>query len=457
VKTYTLDDTIAAISTPLGEGGISIVRLSGPASRSIAGRLFVPARAGSSLKPRRLVLGHIVDRRDGQPVDEVLIAFMPAPHTFTREDVVEIDSHGGSVPARRILELCLLEGARLAGPGEFTLRAFLNGRLDLAQAEAILDVVRARTDAGLRLAVGQLAGGLSHRVRAARERLLRVQAHLVASIDFPEDEIPPLDLPAELALAQGALAELLREAERGIVYRQGVRAAIVGRPNVGKSSLLNALLRNERAIVTPIPGTTRDTVEETLNLQGIPLVLVDTAGLHAGSHDPIERLGIERSRAALQQADLALVVLDGSEPLRAADREVLALLDERPALLVLNKADLPPALDAASLPAGPRRVAVSATAGEGLPLLEQALVEMILGGEIVASDALLVSNPRHKAALTVAAEGVAAAARDYAAGVPADFISIAVAEALLALGEITGETAGEELLDRIFREFCIGK
>jgi tRNA modification GTPase len=456
VKSYIPDDTIVAVSTPPGEGGISIVRLSGPDSAAILGQLFAPAGRGK-LRPRRLTLGRIFDPRYGQPVDEVLVSFMPAPHTYTRQDVIEINSHGGAAPARRILELCLLHGARLAGPGEFTLRAFLNGRLDLAQAEAVLDVIRARTDASLRVAVGQLAGGLSRRIRSARHTLLGAQAHLVASIDFPNDEIPALDVAGALDEGQRVLAELLREADRGIIYRQGVRAAIIGRPNVGKSSLLNALLRVDRAIVTPIAGTTRDTVEETLNLQGIPVVLVDTAGLRASAPDPIEQLGIERSRAALQRADLALVVVDRSTPLEEADREVLGLLGRKPALLALNKADLPARLNMTELPAGRRCVAIAAATGEGLPQLEAALVEMILSGEVMASDDLLVSNPRHKAAIAGALESVEAARRGYAEGAPADLLSIDLAEALEMLGEITGETAGEELLDRIFGEFCIGK
>lgn len=456
---YSLDDTIAAISTPLGEAGIGIVRLSGPLSASIVSRIFVPAgaRAAKPLVPRRLTLGHIVDPHSGQVIDEVLVSFMPAPHTYTRQDVAEINCHGGIVPTRRILELCLREGARLAGPGEFTLRAFVNGRIDLAQAEAILDVIRARTDAGLQVAIGQLAGRLSQRVRSIRETLLETQAHLVASIDFPEDEIPPVDVALALERALQSLAELLQEADRGIVYRQGVRTAIIGRPNVGKSSLLNALLRTDRAIVTPIPGTTRDTVEETLNLQGVPIVLVDTAGLEADTRDLIEQLGIERSRRALQLADLALMVLDGSMPLQPADFDIFALLGDKPTLLVINKIDLELRLAVDQLPPQYPRVLISAKTGEGLPQLEEAILDMVLGGHIRVADDLLVSNPRHKQALTHARECVSAALSAYRAGTPADFITIDLAEALDALGEITGETASEELIERIFSEFCIGK
>jgi tRNA modification GTPase len=456
---YSLDDTIAAISTPLGEGGIGIVRLSGPESAGILRRLFRPAgtRAAGGLPPRQLILGHIIDPASGQEVDEVLVSFMPAPHTYTRQDVVEINCHGGIVATRRVLELCLLAGARLAGPGEFTLRAFLNGRIDLAQAEAVLDIVRARTSAGLQVAVGQLSGALSARIRALRQRLMGVQAHVVASIDFPEDEIPQIDVGTELADIERELAHLLETADRGIIYRQGIRTAIIGRPNVGKSSLLNALLRTNRAIVTPIPGTTRDTVEETLNLQGIPLVLVDTAGLDHAPRDPIEELGMERSRAALALADLVLAVVDGSMPLQPQDQAILELLGERPALIVINKCDLPQALDEDALPAGRPRVHVSALTGQGLPELEDRILDMVLGGHVTPQNEAVVSSPRHKQALSAALESVRSARTSWAQGLPADCISIDLSEALDALGQITGETADEELLDRIFSEFCIGK
>lgn len=456
---YSLDDTIAAISTPLGEGGIGIVRLSGPESTGIVQRLFRPAgrRAGGDLPPRQLILGHIVDPASGQQVDEVLVSFMPAPHTYTRQDVVEINCHGGMVATRRVLELCLLAGARLAGPGEFTLRAFLNGRIDLAQAEAVLDIVRAKTSAGLQVAVGQLSGALSERVRALRQRLLGVQAHVVASIDFPEDEISQIDVDVELEDIERALVHLLETADRGMIYRQGIRTAIIGRPNVGKSSLLNALLRTNRAIVTPIPGTTRDTVEEMLNLQGIPLVLVDTAGLDRAPRDPIEELGMERSRVALESADLVLAVVDGSMPLQPQDQAILDLIGERPALVVINKCDLPLALDENALPAGRPRIRISALTGDGLPELEARILDMVLGGHVTAQNEAVVSNPRHKQALSTALAGVRAARGAHQDGLPADCISIDLSEALDALGQITGETADEELLDRIFREFCIGK
>lgn len=460
VDMYSLDDTIAAISTPIGEGGIGIVRLSGPEALAIAQSIFLRGRGRTSactLQPYRLHYGHIVDPDTGQTLDEVLMAYMPAPWTYTRQDVVEINCHGGIVPLRKVLELCLRYGARLAGPGEFTLRAFLNGRIDLAQAEAVLDIVRAKTAASLRVAVDQLDGRLSDEIRQVRAQMLDVLSWLEASVDFAEEEIPSRDIGPDLERIQEKLEYLLSTAEQGIIYRQGVRTAIVGRPNVGKSSLLNALLRTSRAIVTPIPGTTRDTLEETLNLQGVPLVLVDTAGITSDTADVVERLGIERSRAALAQADLALFVVDGSEPLTEADHDIAALLNDKPGLLVINKSDLPGVVNVEGFLPHLPRVHISALTGEGLDMLEAAIIEAVFSGRVLASDALLVSNPRHKNALQRAHEHVVAARRTYAQGLPADFVSIDVMAAINALGEITGETLHEDLLETIFSNFCIGK
>lgn len=458
MPTYSLDDTIAAIATPIGQGGIGIVRLSGPQALAIARKLFVPAKGApnADLASHRLYYGHIVAPQTGRIVDEVLLSYMRAPHTYTRQDVVEINAHGGIVPLREILSLCLEAGARLAREGEFTLRAFLNGRIDLAQAEAVLDIVTARTASALRIAMQQLGGQLSQRIRALRGRLLDLLAYLEASADFPEDELPPHEVEPDLAWAEGELRELLRQAEQGMIYRQGVRTAIVGRPNVGKSSLLNRLLRTERAIVTPIPGTTRDTLEESIALQGIPFVLVDTAGI-SETRDPIERLGIERSAAVLQQADLALVVVDGSQPPSEDDFRVAELVAPRPAIVVVNKSDLPPASDYAALLPEARHIAISALTGAGLPDLEGLLVETVLSGQVTASDEPLVSNPRHRELLRRAREQILEAQRAWGQGLPPDLVAIDLTEAVEALGEITGETASEELLERIFANFCIGK
>ena len=454
-----LNDTIVAISTPIGEGGIGIVRLSGPDALAILRRVLRRGKKGNAvpaIEPYRLHYGRVVDPATGETLDEVLASYMRAPHSYTREDVVEINCHGGIVPLRRILLLALRQGARLAEPGEFTLRAFLNGRLDLAQAEAVLDIIRAQTDASLRMALSQLEGRLSDRVCAVRQDLVAALAFLEASIDFAEDDVPYEDITPTLARAEAALEQLLAQSSEGIIYRQGVRVAIVGRPNVGKSSLLNALLRTSRAIVAPIPGTTRDTLEETLNLRGIPLCLVDTAGI-AASEDLVTQLGIERSRQALQQADLVLFVVDRSEALTSADEAIAALLSGKTVILVLNKADLPAVAVTDGLLPRASRVTVSALTGEGIDTLEQAMEEAIFAGQVRTSDTPLVSNPRHQAILHRALEHVRAAQETHARGMPEDFVSIDLAAAVMALGDITGESATEDLLDTIFERFCVGK
>ena len=446
-------DTIAAISTPLGEGGIGIVRLSGPQAADIADRLFT-----HELADRRLVYGHIVDPDSGEVIDEVLACLMAAPRTYTREDVVEINCHGGPLPLQRVLELVLRHGARAAAPGEFTLRAFLNGRIDLAQAESVLDVVRARTAASLRMAEQGLGGGLSRPIREVRDALMGVLAYLTARIDFPEDEVPQQDIVPAIESARDTVRELAASAEQGIVYRQGVRTAIVGRRNVGKSSLLNRLLRQSRAIVSPVPGTTRDTVEEVVNIGGVPFVLVDTAGMsqHRGA---VESQGISRSRQAIELADFILLVLDASTPLRQSDRDIIELLAgcaaDRDVLAVANKCDLRQraALDSIDCDV----VHTSALNGDGMADLERAMVCHALGGRVHASDATLVCNPRHQACLQRAAGHLEQALAGIADGLPDDFVTIDLTAALNALGEISGETVSDELLETIFSHFCIGK
>ncbi len=464
----TLDDTIAAIATPVGEGGIGIVRLSGPLSGRILRRIFVSSgsREGGDvrLESRRLTYGHVVDPDSGEKVDEVLAVLMAAPHTYTRDDVAEIHCHGGVVPLRRTLELSLRSGARLAQPGEFTLRAFLNGRIDLSQAEAVLDIVKARTEASLRIAVGQLEGRVSEPVRQIRAALLQCLAGVEATLDFPEDDVSSSgqadsgvpDVTAILTLAAQRLDELLSRADQGLVYRQGVRVVIAGRPNVGKSSLLNALLHYERAIVTPLPGTTRDTIEETVNISGVPFCLVDTAGI-AESLSPIEKLGIERSRTALEGADLVLLVIDGSEPLRGEDCALAEGLRNRPVLVVVNKADLPPMADCASILPESEPVRLSALTGTGLDDLEDALTRSVLGGQVLVSDLPVVSNPRHKEALSRALARVSDATAALSGGAPRDLLASDLRQAVGALGEITGESVGEDLLSTIFGSFCVGK
>ena len=457
---YSLDDTIAAISTSIGQSGIGIVKLSGPEAYTIARQLFHFAKDTAEFQPYRLHYGHIVDPKSKTIVDEALVVYMSQPHSYTRQDVIEIQAHGGIVPLRRILELVLNLGARPAEAGEMTLRAFLNGRLDLAQAEAVLDIIEAKTDAALRVATEQLGGSLSAQVSGVRTALLDTLAFLEASIDFVEDEIPFQDVIDPLTEVTAHLEKLLKSADSGLIYRQGVRAAIVGRPNVGKSSLLNALLRGDRAIVTSIPGTTRDTLEETVNVGGIPLVLVDTAGIRAAPTDEVERIGVERSQAALTRADIALMVVDGSCKLEKSDWEIEALVRGKPALLVINKNDLPSTQNVTMpddfLPTT-LRIHISALINEGIDTLETAIVDLVMGGEVILADTPLVSNPRHKNLLQRALEHTQAAIVAQQGGFSPDLVSIDVREAVEALGEITGETITEDLLDTIFGKFCIGK
>lgn len=454
------DDTIVAIATPPGEGGLAVIRISGPEARAVAAKIFRPARPGP-LRPYRLRYGHVVDPASQAVLDEALAAFMAAPRSFTREDVVELSCHGGALPAQSVLGAALAAGARLARPGEFTMRAFLNGRIDLSQAEATLDVIRARTAAGLALAQAQLGGWLAREVRAARAALLECLAYVTVVVDFPEDEVEPQDIGPQLRTGLAAVERLLAGAEQGIVYRQGARAALVGRPNVGKSSLLNALLRADRAIVTPVPGTTRDTLEETANLQGIPVVLIDTAGIHE-SADPVERLGVERSRAALQNADLALLVFDAQAPVGPGDLAIAGLTREKPTILVWNKLDTPGQTPPTAPDLGHPRllatVGASALSGAGVDDLAAAVAQTLLGqAPAAAGEAHLVSSPRHRDALRRAAEHLGAAAAAWQAGLPADLLAGDLTAALNALGEITGETVGDDLLDLIFSRFCIGK
>ena len=454
---YDTQDTIAAIATPIGEGGVGLIRLSGPQAIDIARVLFAGVRSEPNWASHRLYYGHIVEPDTRAVVDEVMVSVMKAPRSYTREDVIEIGCHGGPVPLQTVLGLCLRHGARLAEPGEFTLRAFLNGRLDLSQAEAVLDIIHARTEAGLRAAVGQLEGRLSSRVRAIRQELMGALAYLTATIDFTEQEIPPQDIGPGLVSLRDSLLDLLGEAENGIIFRQGVRVAIIGRPNVGKSSLFNALLRANRAIVTPIPGTTRDTVEEILNLRGVPVVLVDTAGFNDQTEDLVERLGVERSRAALNQADLILWVIDGSQSLSDTERALAGLLNGRPAVIVVNKVDLPGRADLGELSTAAPPVPLSALTGAGLADLEEAMLRLILGGKVISADGPLVSNPRHEQALQRALDHVQAALCAYQQGWPTDAVTIDLTLGGEALGEITGETVSDDLLQTIFSQFCIGK
>jgi tRNA modification GTPase len=455
-----LSDTIAAIATPLGEGGLAVLRVSGSQALAIADRCFAP-KGNASKKPsdapsHTIHYGHI--ERDGRVIDEVLVSVLRAPRTFTREDVVEISCHGGLLPARLVLDALLAAGARLAEAGEFTRRAFLNGRLDLAQAEAVADLIHARTDLAVSAANEQLAGKLSQRIRELRGDLLTTLAHLEAYLDFPDEDIAPDtrgQLLARLDRGVDFMDELLRTAHDGQVLRRGVRAAIVGRPNAGKSSLLNQLLGHDRAIVSPAPGTTRDTIEETASIRGVPVVFIDTAGLRE-TVDAVEAEGVRRSRVALERAELILHLLDASEPLDAADKLHLEEFAGRKRLLVLNKCDLPRRLEVPAQP-GARVLEISCATGVGLETLRDAIRDSVVTGGLNAEMLQVMINSRHQDALQRARAATLRSAEALRADRTLELVALDLRIAVQAVGEIVGETTTEDLLDVVFSQFCIGK
>ncbi len=463
-------ETIAAISTPPGEGGIGIVRLSGPDALSIASRIFSPGGRQKEkeknlcrVKSHRMLYGFITDPETGEQVDEVLVAVMRAPGTYTREDMVEINCHGGAHPLARTMELVLREGARLALPGEFTKRAFLGGRIDLTQAEAVLSLIQAKSDAAGKAALAQLSGGLGGRIRQETARLARICAHLEASIDFPEEEIEPDEMAAITAGIKnisGNLKSLSGSYEEGKLLRDGIKTAILGKPNVGKSSLLNALLSQERAIVTDIPGTTRDVIAEYMNLGGHALKIMDTAGIREAADRP-EAEGIKKSLAAMDEADLVLCVLDGSAEFDEEDMRVISRIKERckRAILVINKKDLfmnkkPEGLFAEDWP----EICVSAKTGAGLEELKVSITEIFRQkNQAGAETGVLITSLRHKTALDKARLALDRALGTIGEGLPAEIVSLDLSEALRELGSITGEVGTDDILAIIFSEFCIGK
>jgi tRNA modification GTPase len=454
------DDTIGAIATPLGEGGLAVIRLSGREALAVADRCFAPKGHGalklSAVPTHTLHFGHIV--RDGQTVDEVMVAVMRAPRTFTREDVVEITCHGGILPAKMVLDAVLANGARLAEPGEFTRRAFLNGRIDLAQAEAVADLIHSRTELALQAANQQLAGKLSHRINQLRDEMVKTLAHLEAHIDFPDEDIGPdtrEQLLGRLARGVAFMDQLLRTANEGQILRRGIRGAIIGPPNAGKSSLLNQLLGRDRAIVSPIPGTTRDTIEETANIRGLPVVFVDTAGLRE-ARDELELEGIRRSRQTLGQAEFLLHVFDVSGPLTQADANYLAEFAAKKRILVRNKIDLPCRLQFPPGFAGP--VAdVCCLTGQGIEALKDAIKELAWSGEIKTEMLEVMINSRHQDALNRARAATLRATDALASDRTLELVAMDLRIAVNAIGEIVGKTATEDLLDMIFSQFCIGK
>jgi tRNA modification GTPase len=453
-------DTIVAIATPLGEGGIGVVRLSGPAALSIGARLF---RGAVDADPEQFAshtvhLGRAVEPESGETIDTALFTPFRAPHSYTGEEVVEISGHGSPRALLRLVEAAQRLGARLAEPGEFTRRAFLNGRMDLAEAEAVADLIRARTDASLRIATRQLEGRLSTIIRAIRADLVTLLAEIEAAIDFPDDVEPPAspEIAARVTTALASAERLLSTADAGRLFREGAAVVIAGRPNVGKSSLLNALLRESRAIVTEVPGTTRDVIEEAVNIRGIPLRAIDTAGLR-DTTDVVERLGVERSHREIKAADLVLWVVDLSEPITEEDRRIGDQFRGRPFLLVANKADLPFRLDPHQLVAsGAPVIRTVAPTGDGIEALEDAIAARLLGTGVSSED-VLVSNARHRARLESAAAALRQAVATVEAGFEQAMLAIDLKIAAEALGEITGESVTEATISEIFARFCVGK
>jgi len=456
------EDTIAAVATALGEGSIAVVRVSGPEAVERIAPLF-RSRLDLREAPSHTVnYGWIVDPDREEVLDEVLVTVMRGPRSYTAEDVVEISTHGGIVAVQSVLELVLRSGVRMAEPGEFTKRAFLNGRIDLAQAEAVIDLIRSKSDRAFRLARRQSEGALSKRIKPLRQKLLELLAHVEVNIDYPEHDVAEMTASAVADTCGQALAEvrqLLKTAGQGKILREGIVTAIVGRPNAGKSSLLNALARDNKAIVTDIPGTTRDIVEESVTIAGVPLRLLDTAGIRETS-DVVERIGVERSRDAFQEADLILLVLNNHEPLHDDERQLLKELAGRSAIVAVNKIDLPGVLDLEEVRRfvdEERIVRMSAREGEGIDRLEQAVAKLFFSGGVESDDLTYVSNARHISLLRQAEKSLEDAIAAAQSGVPIDLIQIDLAAAWERLGEIVGDAVAESLLDQIFSQFCLGK
>jgi tRNA modification GTPase len=457
------EETIAAISTPFGVSGIGIVRISGSQSEAIAKKIFRPKKDSSYFISHHFHYGEIVDSQNGNPIDEVLIVLMKSPRTYTREDIVEIHCHGGYFILQKVLELVLREGARMAHPGEFTKRAFLNGRIDLTQAEAVIDLISAKTMASLEIAHQQLRGMLYQQLTFLKEDLVELLALIEAHIDFPEEEIEPIsskEIKDSLKGMAAKMEEWIASYEEGKIFREGISCAIVGKTNVGKSSLLNVLLKEERAIVTPIPGTTRDVIEEVLNIKGIPVRLIDTAGLRKAI-DTIEQEGVKRAKQRVADSDFVLLMMDGSRSLDADDLEIFEEIKEKKKVVIINKNDLPLKISLEEVKgrflADPI-VSISALKSEGIDGLKEAIYNSLVHRDIRPSpEHLIVANIRHRTALSQVKEDLLNAVKGLEEGTSLEFIAFDIRSALEALGEVVGETTTEEVLNRIFEQFCIGK
>ncbi|OCX05378.1 tRNA uridine-5-carboxymethylaminomethyl(34) synthesis GTPase MnmE [Streptococcus dysgalactiae] len=451
-------DTITAISTPLGEGAIGIVRLSGTDALAIAQSVF-KGKNLEQVASHTINYGHIIDPKTGTIIDEVMVSVMLAPKTFTRENVVEINTHGGIAVTNEILQLLIRQGARMAEPGEFTKRAFLNGRVDLTQAEAVMDIIRAKTDKAMTIAVKQLDGSLSQLINDTRQEILNTLAQVEVNIDYPEyddvEEMTTALLREKTQEFQSLLENLLRTAKRGRILREGLSTAIIGRPNVGKSSLLNNLLREDKAIVTDIAGTTRDVIEEYVNIKGVPLKLVDTAGIRE-TDDLVEQIGVERSKKALQEADLVLLVLNASEKLTDQDRALLNLSQDSNRIILLNKTDLEQKIELEQLPDD--YIPISVLTNQNINLIEDRINQLFFDNAgLVEQDATYLSNARHISLIEKAVQSLEAVNDGLALGMPVDLLQVDLTRTWEILGEITGDAAPDELITQLFSQFCLGK
>ncbi|KXG44788.1 tRNA uridine-5-carboxymethylaminomethyl(34) synthesis GTPase MnmE [Tepidibacillus infernus] len=454
-------DTIAAISTALGEGGIAIVRVSGNEAIDIVDRLYRGRKKLSTVDSHTIHYGKLIDKC-GQVIDEVMVTVMRAPRTYTKEDVVEVNCHGGLVSVRRVLDAILEEGARLAEPGELTKRAFLNGRIDLSQAEAVIDLIRSKTDKAMQLALKQVEGKLSRKIKELRQTLLEVLAHIEVTIDYPEHDVESVTHELLLSKTKEVKKEinyLLDTASQGKILREGLSTVIIGRPNVGKSSLLNTLIHENKAIVTEIAGTTRDIIEEYINIKGVPLKLVDTAGIRE-TEDLVEKIGVERSRKALEEADLVLLVLNFNQELSEDDLRLMELVQGLHVIVIINKTDLPQKIDLdlvkQKIPDA-RMILMSVIKEQGIDQLEETISELFFAGQIQTEDLTYVSNARHISLLKRALQSIEDAIHSIEDWLPIDMIAIDVKNAWDLLGEIIGEAVSEDLIDQIFSQFCVGK
>ena len=459
-----LDDTIAAIATAPGIGGIGIIRVSGPEACDVVNRIFHSKQSIplGERQTRTIHYGHIVHPKTGKTLDEVIVVLMKGPHSYTAEDVVEIQCHGGFVSVREILKVLLSEGVRQAEEGEFTKRAFLNGRIDLTQAEAIIDIIDAKTEQSLEVAVNQLDGTLSKYIRTLRDELIAMIAHLEVTIDYPEEDIEEVsaqEVRTGLEPILEKMDTLLATAQRGKLLRDGVMVSIIGRPNAGKSSLMNALLREDRAIVTNIPGTTRDSIEEFLTIQGIPVRLIDTAGIRE-TEDIVESMGVEKARQYLDKADVVVLVIDGSKPLEPEEQELLQLITNRPSIIFLNKADKTQCItkeEIEALGTFTEIVTISAAQGEGMEEMAKVITSLVQGGSVQASHEAMLSNVRHITLMEQAKVSLDQSILAIDSGMPIDLIVTDIRAAWELLGDITGESLRESMVDELFKRFCLGK